>query len=146
MGQFEVLDQLLVGRCFLQRRQVLAMEILHKGAFDQPEVVGVAHDRRDDREPCTLRGAPATLAGHQLVRAVPHRTNQHRLQHADLADRRCQLAEGLLVEVDTGLVLIGDDAVDREIDEAGRISRDRLGLRRNQSAETFTQTAESSHD
>ena len=53
VGQLEVLDQLLVGRGLLQRRQVLTVQVLDECPLDQTEVVGVANDGRDRR-----RGRP----------------------------------------------------------------------------------------
>ncbi len=96
----------------------------------------------------TARRSPASLAGDQFVGAVADRPDQHRLQDADLADRRSQFGERLLVEVHAWLMLVGDDAVDRQIDAAVGASPS-IGagrLRRDQSAESLTQTAESSHD
>ena len=54
----------------------------------------------------TARRPPAPLAGDQLV-AVVDAADQHRLEHADLADRGGELGERLLVEVDPRLVGLG---------------------------------------
>ena len=61
-------------------------------------------------------------------------------------DRSGELGQGLLVEVHPRLVLVGDDAVDRQVDEPRDVALDRAGFRRDQRTEAFTQTAESSHD
>ena len=42
--------------------------------------------------------------------------DEHRLQDAQLPDRRGQIGEALLVEVDAGLVRVGLDGVDQLLD------------------------------
>ena len=86
--------ELLVGRGLFQRRQILAMEVLHQRPLDRAEIVGGAHDRRNDGQAGTPGRAPAALAGDQFVGAVlGDRAHQHRLQHADLAHRGGELGQ-----------------------------------------------------
>ena len=58
------------------------------------------------------RGAPAALAGDQLVAAVVERADEDRLEDAVLADRRGQLVERRLVEGQARLLRVGVDVVD----------------------------------
>ena len=67
VGQVEVLDQLLVRGGLLERRQILAVQVLDERPLDQAEIVGVADDRRDDGQAGTPRRTPAAFAGDELV-------------------------------------------------------------------------------
>src|SRR2546429_479797 len=57
------------GECarLLERIEVLALDVLDEGDGDRSLIRDVADDRRDLREPGHLRGAPAPLAGDDLV-------------------------------------------------------------------------------
>ena len=71
VGQPEVLDQLLEGGRLLERREVLAVEVLDQRLLDGADVVvGRAHDRRDRRPAGPLGRPPPPLAGDQLVTVV----------------------------------------------------------------------------
>ncbi len=86
----EVLDQLLVGTCLFERAQVLAVEVLDERLLDGAELVGVADEGGDGREPGSLGRPPAALPRDQLVGAVAAGSNEHRLDDADLAHRRSE--------------------------------------------------------
>ena len=68
------------------------------------------------------------------------------LTDARLQARSRELGTRLLVKMHTGLMLVGDDAVGRQIGESGNVALDRAGVCRDQRAKAFTQPAESSHD
>ena len=87
LRQVELVLQALEGLRLLERRQLLALDVLDEGQLQQLLVGHVAQRDRHAREPGRLRGAPAPLAGDDLVAlaAAPH---QDRLHDAALADRR----------------------------------------------------------
>jgi hypothetical protein len=69
VGDREVLDQLLIGGCFLQRREVLAVQVLHQRPLDRAQIVRGAHDRRDHRQAGATGRAPTPLPRDQLIHA-----------------------------------------------------------------------------
>ena len=85
--QPELLDQQRAGARLLDRVEVLARHVLDQRELERLGVVVRAHERRDRVEPRELGGAPAPLAGDQLVGAVGRRADEHRLEHAALAQR-----------------------------------------------------------
>ena len=99
VGEAEVLDELLVGGGLLERVEVVAVEVLDQRLLERGGVVGLADERRDGLEADPPGRPPAALARDQLVLVVADRAHQHRLEHADLADRVGERAERLLVEV-----------------------------------------------
>ena len=113
MGQPEVLDQLLVRGRFLEWIEVVAVEVLHERMLDRRSVVGLAYERGDHLEADPPGGAPATLAGDQLV-AVADRADEDRLEHPDLTDRVGERTERFLVEVVPGLEAVRLDRCRRQ--------------------------------
>ena len=108
VGEREVLDELLIGRGFFERVQLLALDVLDDRLLEHRRVVGGAHDRGDRLEPDPARRAPAALARDQLE-AVAAGAHEDRLEHADLADRLRQRGERLLVEVLARLLRVRSD-------------------------------------
>ena len=90
------------------------MEVLDQRLLERGGVVGLADQGRDRLEPDPAGGPPAALAGDQLV-AVAARAHEHRLEHADLADRVGERRERLLVEVLAGLETVRPDRRHREL-------------------------------
>ena len=86
VGQAEVLDELLVRGGLLERVELVAVEVLDERLLERGGVVGLADQRRDRLEADPPGRPPAALTRDQLV-AVAHRAHEHRLEHADLADR-----------------------------------------------------------
>ena len=121
----EVLDQLLVRGRFLERVQLLALDVLDDGVLEHRGVVGDAHDRRDGLQPDPPRRAPAALARDQLVAAALGRAHENRLQDADLADRVGQRGQRLLVEVLARLLRVRPDLRGRDIGQPAGLFRDR---------------------
>ena len=77
--------------------------------------------------------------------AVVGLAHEHRLQHADLADRFGQRVQRLLVEVLTRLMRVRLDLAGRNLEHSNR--RDDTGVgRRNQGSEAPTQPAWTRHD
>jgi hypothetical protein len=109
-------------------------------------VVGGAHHRRHDGEAGPPSGAPPALAGDELVLLIAGGAHEHRLQHADLADRRRQLRERLFVEVHTRLVGVGDDAPDRNVLQSRLIAHHhRRHIGGDECPESFTESALPGH-
>ncbi len=115
LGELEVLHQLLVGGGFLQRVEVLAVQVLHQGLLQRQHVVHRAHHHRDGRQPGPLGRPPPPLAGDQLVALVPDLSHEDRLQDAQLGDRRGQGGQRLLVEVGARLMWVGGDRPHRHL-------------------------------
>ncbi len=115
VGEPEVVDQLLVAGCLVEGVEVLAVEVLDERLLHHGEVVGLADDGRDGVEARSMTGPPAALAGDELEPPALQRAHQDRLEHADLTDRRRQLAERVLVEGRPRLVGVGLDAGHREL-------------------------------
>ena len=98
-GQAELLDQGGAGLRLLDRVEVLADHVLDQRRL-QPLGLGlVADDRRHLLEPRLLGGAPAALAGDQLVAAVGEGADQQRLDDAAGLDRGGERRQRLRVEV-----------------------------------------------
>ena len=96
----------------LDRREVLARDVLDEAEQERVAVVRLADDRRHGREPGLARGAPAALAGDQLVAALRPRADDDRLDHALRADR------------------LGEAGVASCVEAPARLARVRVDLRR----------------
>ena len=146
VGEPEVLDELLVRGSLLERVEVVAVEVLDQRVLERGGVVGLAHQCRDPVEPDAPRGAPPPLACDQLE-AVLDRSDEHRLEHADLADRVRQSPEGLFVEVRARLEAVRPDHLDRQLLERVRASAVGVDLDAggDECPEALTQSAASRH-
>ena len=107
-------DHAVVHRRLVERRDVLALEVLDDRDLERGVVVDVLDDRGDRQLARDLRRAPAALARDQLEAAVVERSDEDRLQDAVLADGRRHLLEGFLVERHARVLRVGFDAVDRD--------------------------------
>src|SRR5262249_26736645 len=113
VSEVEVLDELLVRGCFLERVEVGAMDVLDQGVLEGRRVVGGTDQRRDRLQARPPRRPPPPFTDDELVAFVGG-AHEHRLEHADLADRIGQRAELLLTEVLAWLVPVGLDRRDRQ--------------------------------
>ena len=95
----QLLDEQRAGARLLDRVEVLARHVLDQRELDRLGVVVGAHERRDGVEPGERGGAPAPLAGDQLVRALGARPHEHRLQQPALAERAGEGEQRRLVEL-----------------------------------------------
>src|SRR5450759_4062038 len=102
MGATEVIQELLVGRSFLQRVELTAVQVLQQRVTEQVIVARVLDDGWNDSQSRGLRGSPATFTHDQLkmwrfdpVRALTCRVghlfgrngpHHNRLQDANLTD------------------------------------------------------------
>ena len=145
LAEGELLGQLRVGRGLLQRGEVLALEVLDQGLLERGGVGDLADQRRDRGEAGLLGGPPAALAGDQLE-VVADRAHQDRLEDAELADRRRQRRQGLVLELGAGLVGVGPDRGRSAAPAAPSLGRRRGPRRvRDEGAEALTQPAAASH-
>ena len=69
VGGAEVVKQLLVGRCLLERVELLAVQVLDQGVPEQVVVLGLLNDGADLGQPGPLGGAPPPLAHDELIPA-----------------------------------------------------------------------------
>ena len=74
-----------------ERRDVFALQVLDDGDLERGLLVEVLDDDGHLSQAGHLRRPPAALTGDDLVPPVGERANQHRLQHAVLADGRGQV-------------------------------------------------------
>jgi len=86
VGEVEVLDQLLVRSGFLEGVQVLAVKVLDKRLLKARDVGRGTHDRRHRQQAGALGRSPTPLAGDQLVIPLLRRTDENRLEYAQLAN------------------------------------------------------------
>ena len=119
----ELVDQDGVGTCLLDRRQLLARDVLDEAEQECLAVVGVAHHRRH-RLPAGLTcGAPAPLAGDDLVAADAARTHEQRLDDTLPPHRLGQPGGRLGLETAARLPRIRVDRVDGDLEQ---LRRDRV--------------------
>jgi hypothetical protein len=105
VGQLELVDQAMHALRFLQRIEVFALDVLDQRHRERRLVGDLAHDDRHFLQAGQARGAPATLAGDDLVALGVDRTHEDRLHQALYLDRGGELAERGLVHPGARLVL-----------------------------------------
>ena len=94
LRELELLDELRVALGFLDRVEVLALQIFDERQFEHRAVVGLADDDGDFRQAEQLGGAPAAFAGDQFEMAVAF-ADDERLDDALFLDGIGQFAQGL---------------------------------------------------
>jgi hypothetical protein len=120
LGMAEVGDQPLIGLGFLDRVEVLALDILDQRDFQRLLVAELADDGRNLVQPRPLRRPPTALAGDDLE-TVAVGPNDDWLDHAARLDRGGQLRQRLLLEDSPRLAGMGFDAGDGDhLDGAAR--------------------------
>ena len=138
--QPELVDEHLVGARFLDRVEILALDV-----FDQRHLeaslllarVQLLDDDGDAMQARALRGAPAALAGDDLVPASLETTSDDRLNDAVGLDRVRQFLEALVLHVAARLIVIRLEEVDIDLQ---RRAHDDGGRRRvrNERAQSFS--------
>jgi len=113
--QPELLDERRAGARLLDRAEVLARHVLDQSQLDRFGVVARSHERRNRLQAGDPRRAPAPLARHQLVRSAGLRANEHRLQHATLAQRSRPAPAASPRRASARLRWIGRDQLDRQL-------------------------------
>ncbi len=130
----ELSEQLLVGLGLFDRIQILAEQILDEGELETLGVGRVTNDRGNAFESGLSGGAPAALAGDELV-ASASPPDDHRLDDSRHPDRRRKLVQCLRIKRFPWLRRACLDLVDRDLDENVVCRRSR----RKQSAEAATE-------
>src|SRR5215472_13296166 len=119
MGSAEVVEELLIGRRFFQRVELLTVQVLHQCVSQHVSVASFADDRRDVIESRSLGSTPAALAHHELVATAAEAAHHHRLEQTYLGDRGGQFVEALVIKGTPWLPRVRRDGVDRYFLEVG---------------------------
>ncbi len=128
VGGAEVAQELLVGGRFLQRVELLAVQVLQQGVAQHGVVGGVSYDGGDLAEARELGRPPAPFAHDQLVASGHDLADDDGLEQADLTQARGQLLQGVLVEVRPRLAGVRRHRVDRDLPEGGAVDGRRPDL------------------
>ena len=113
-----VANHAVVHRRFVERGEVLALEVLDDRDLQGRVVVDLLDEGGDRREARGFRRAPAALAGDELELAVVERPDEDRLEDAVLADRRRQLVEAGLLHRETRLFRVRRDSIHADVANA----------------------------
>ena len=105
------------------------MDVLDEGFAERVGVVGVAQHDRDGGQAGRLGCPQPPLPRDQLV-ARPGPAHHDRLQDAHLADRGRERVDRLVIEVRPGLLRVGGDRVDRDLEESTAVAPLRPRARR----------------
>ena len=97
LAEPELLDELPICFGSLERIEVFPLEVLDQRDLELLAIGELPDDRRDALDAGRLRGAEATLTGHELV-AVEGFGDEDRLEHAMLEDARGQRRQAFWVE------------------------------------------------
>src|SRR5919201_4282930 len=131
----EFVDEAIGGRGLLHSVEIFALDVLDE-RHDERRLVGhLAHDRGNLLESCHLRGAPAPLAGDELIAAIDW-AYHYGLQQPLRANRLRQLGKRALIHARSRLVAARADARDAD-------SGERLAWRRVRAKECIEPAAES---
>ena len=117
--ELELVHQHRVAARLLDRREVLARDVLDQAEQQRVAVVGLADHGRHGRDAGLARGAPAALAGDQLVAALGARPDDDRLDDALRADRVGEAGGRLVVEAPPRLARVRVHLLDRQVRELG---------------------------
>src|SRR5439155_14645234 len=117
LRQAMLLDQPLVRLRLLDRVEVLALDVLDQRQLEGLLLRDLPDHHRQLAQAGPLRRPPPPLAGDQHV-AVVRAADDERQEHAFAADRLGQLLDVAFVEVAAGLVPVGPDLLDAEVQHA----------------------------
>src|SRR5688572_11580232 len=123
MRHLELANQPVEGARFLEWIQVLALDVLDQGHGDRGFVGHAANHRRHVMQARHLRGAPASLAGDDLVAERLARSDRRerpdddRLDDALGANRVSELLQALRPHVEARLIAAALQQVDRDSGE-----------------------------
>ena len=120
LRQVVLLDQVLVGQCYLDGIEVFALNVLHQRHLHHVLVVSRAHISRNRKQARHLRGAPTSFTGDDLIGAIVHFAERDGLDHPDLSDALGQFFERLRVKLSAGLIGIGHNRANVDLADARR--------------------------
>src|SRR5688572_7999280 len=109
LGEIEILDELAVAECFLDRVKVFALQILDESEFENFAVIRFADEDGKFGEAGDLGGAPAAFAGDQFIRAVAG-ANDERLKNPLLFYGISEFLNRIFGEIFARLKWARDDA------------------------------------
>ena len=115
LGQMELVGEPPVRLRHFDGTEILPLDVLDERQLQPLVVPDVADDDRHLQQARPLGGAPAPLAGHDLVGALPTRTHHDRLDDAAAADRLRELVELRVVHDAARLIAIGLDQVEIDL-------------------------------
>src|SRR5207249_11536378 len=98
LRQLKLLDQLRITLCFLDRIEILALEVLNQRQLKHGPVISFSQDDRHFGQPKQLGGAPSPFTSDKLEMAVSLPNNE-RLHDALLLNRIGQFAQGFCREI-----------------------------------------------
>src|SRR4051812_28650761 len=115
LGAAKLLHQPAIGLGLLERRQILALQVLDQRDFQRLGIRQRADDDRNFVHPDALRGAPPPLAGNQLEGGflTSQRADQQGLDDALFADRLGERVEFRLAKAPPWLEGARADQLDR---------------------------------
>src|SRR6185503_582414 len=111
----------LVGLGFLDRVEILALDILDQRHFQRFGITEIANYGWNFMELCPLGGSPAPLAGNDLIPAAfgPH---DNWLDQATQGDGLAKFFERCFIEVAARLIRMRPDGADRDGLDARRVA------------------------
>ena len=111
---------MLVSQCNLDGVEVLTLDILHESHLHDGLVLHGADIRRNALQASYLRSPPSALTGNNLVFAILHLSEGHRLYDTNLPYAARQFLQCLLVEFPSRLVGVGRNLVNSNLVEIRR--------------------------
>ena len=112
----EVLGEADVARGFFDGVEILALQVLDEGHFEDFLVGGRALDDGDGGESEELAGAPAAFTGNEF-HLVTHLPDDEGLDDAEFGDGLLELVEGLFGKLLSRLQRGGDNMVKRNLND-----------------------------
>jgi hypothetical protein len=109
-----ILDHPVIHHRFIERREVLALEVLDDGDLECGLVVDLLDECGDRLEPGGPRRSPSPLPRDELVARGPDGADEDGLEHAMLADRGRELLQRILIELHARLLRVRLDPVERD--------------------------------
>jgi hypothetical protein len=112
----EFFHQAAIALGLLERGEILALDVLDEGDLEGVAIVELLDDDRHFMKLRELRGAPAPLAGDDLVGvgSLGMAAHEERLQHALLADRVGKRAQRVVIEAAARLKPSRPQQLDRD--------------------------------
>ena len=104
MGHVEFTDEPLQRVGFLERIQILALDIFDQGDRDCGTIIHLPHHYRNVLQAGQLGGTPAALAGDDFVVSAADGAHHDRLDHTLRTNGIGQVFQALVVHVDARLV------------------------------------------
>jgi hypothetical protein len=140
LATFSAILESAVAVGFLDRIQVLALQVFYQRELQSFMIARVPYYHRNVTQPGLHSGAPAALAGDQLEPVV-FGTDHQRLNNSLVANRTGEFGDFRLVERPARLEGARRDALDRNLERRRISARIRFGLggARNERAQSSTQ-------